>query len=598
MPIVYHNENTPSSFFASLRVRILKRWPGGVVYTTRNGVRTGGTHIEILSSRTRMHGRFGENLHSLIWGNTREGRDAHLIGTGGAGISSAKYRELIAARKLIGKVVAGRLLSDDDAIRLKHYDGGFTRLRSALVKRADMVNATAGRPNRIPFEKAYRAIERVYGEGFASKFVPADDRDGCAVHVDDGAWALNEQGVAQFYVVLSENFDEFRTASGDRFIRTAVRDRRPSPASEFREVTVNYAARSWLEYNGYSYNDEEGRYVHDDFVSDDDEDGEDEDGLYDYHSSSSRRRSCVKRHPSMEGDALKDDNITLGFEAEIQVPERYTCVKQLNADDVLRKVTVMEHDGSLSEDDGFETITGWSTMPTVVEWGERYCRVVSRQDYYTDGAGLHIAVGGLSQLHVARVYGFVFDRGNRPLLRDMAGRDYNSYSTDFYFMKEVKDARYEWDQFRTVERPAPTAFTSRKITANMAIVTKKSASQGRYSALNYRRAEYAGTLEWRMFEATGNATRMTARLQFVWAVSKYTDPALCNPLTMDGFLHALVTDPLLRRHTEALREYIVRTEAHQCRFPDFARAVTELRQRKEKKVAHIATRKQAETAPA
>lgn len=584
MTIVYNSELEPNSFLIGLRKRILKRWPGGVVATTRNGVPLGGAHVEVLSNRTRLYGPIGASIVTLNIGNSRHGRDLLASALGASDLKAVRRM-----RRAVGAMVAGRMPAEDDAIAAKYHHATHSCLALALERKAARV--ARGEAKVTPFEKVYNVVNAVLGHGrgggIASNLAPASDCKGSALHADSGEWAVDPAGISIFYRDVPDDYSPFRTATGAAAMSMVRPEWRPGTTSVYVDVVATYAHRNWLVRNNYFWDGVLDAYVHPDYRSD--EDGEDEDGLCEYHSDSSRRHTCVRRHPSMESDALKDDTITLGFEAEIQVPERYSCIKALNADEVLRSVTVLEHDGSLNEEDGFETITGWSTMPTVVEWGERYCNVVSRQGYYTDSAGLHIAVGGLTQLHVARVYGFVFDRGNRPLLRDMAGRDYNSYSTDFYFMKEVKGAGYEWERFRTVERPAPTAFTSRKIAANMAIVAKKSASQGRYSALNYRRGGgYDGTLEWRLFEATGNATRMTARLQFVWAVSKYTDPALCNPLTTDGFLRALVTDPLLRRHTEALREYIVRTAAHQCRFPAFARAVTELRQRKEKKAAHLA----------
>lgn len=506
-------------------------------------------------------------------------------------MSRSELASMYSARKLCGAIAGGRLPKNWAELRARctHTHVAEGQLGASLTQ-LSLRYRDLGRRSPVSFSKVYEATQTVFGTAMANKLRIFTDT-GAVGHVDHGIYAIQPDGSWGFLNDISDDYYTFVTVLGtDNIQYSTTLPYSGAPTT----ISCTLAHRDWLEAHRYYERNE--TYYHEYYVGpsdefedeDEDEDEDSRDGLEGYHSSSRQRDRAVRLHESIEGDALKGDRLTLGFEAEIQTTDaRREAVAKIKAEPVLSQVTVCESDGSLNSSDGFETITGWSTMPTVCDWAERYCNIISGFDYYTDNAGLHIAVGGLTQLHVARVYGFVFDTANRPLLRDMAGRDYNSYAGNFSFQNWKGEGRYGYAEAR-LGVPVEN-FKHRRIAANVVSIAKKGPGSGRYSGLNYRSAgdRYGGTLEWRLFEATGSSVRLVARLQFVWAVCKYTDPTACNPLTTDDFLAALVHDPYLRRHTKELREYIVRTSQHEARFPAFATQVKELRQRALKKQTHL-----------
>lgn len=313
-------------------------------------------------------------------------------------------------------------------------------------------------------------------------------------------------------------------------------------------VVWNHAYQSFVlaDEFGAEEADEDDEYSDDYYDSDDYDDDE---YLLDYHSSGESRRNAVRFQAPAEDDPLKTDTLTLGFEAELNVTGRKRCVVELK--EALGRVAIFEHDGSLNGERGFETITGWSTLGTVREWGKAYCEVVSCYDYDTESAGLHITTSALTQTHLARVFGFIFARENSALVRFIAGRGFNSYADNYTFCAGLSGKH---------------TYTPRSIAANVIQRAKSDAfSNARYLAIHPRNSgtsdRYRGTVEWRLFKGTGNVKRMLARLEFVWAVTKFVDPARCNELTAAAFEEALVSDPFLRKHTPNLRAYIATSNA-------------------------------------
>lgn len=450
--------------------------------------------------------------------------------------------------------------------------------------------------------KVFAAVQHLVPE--AGTWLQREFRSGCLVPTSNGMYVVTYMGSvtyeASFLLTTSWRNDmgtyaPFVTANGHALVSCAVK---PSGIAAIDEsvqgvISCSLAYGPYMDsHMDYEWDDNNDRYRHTNFFEedddyDDDEDERNRDGLYEYHSSGSHRSKAVAYHKPMDTDSLRDDKLTLGFEAEIQIDGRIRALDKIRADNVLNKVSILEEDGSLDSRTGFEMVTGWSTLHTVCDWSTRFCDIVSEYEYSVENAGLHIAVGGLTELHVARVYGFVFDEANRPLLRDLAGRDYNEYAGKFYFMN------FSHGYWRAADRQPPCA--ARKVAANTIKVVQSGESSSRYGALNYRKYDYAGTLEWRMFSATGSATRMQARLQFVWAVCKYVDPLLCNPLTTEGFLKALTKDLHLRRNTQVLRDYIVRSKARKEVFPVFASEVSKIQERENKKLLFEHAKKTANT---
>jgi hypothetical protein len=294
----------------------------------------------------------------------------------------------------------------------------------------------------------------------------------------------------------------------------------------------------------------------DDEPHDDDYVEEDENGLLDYHSNGTMRCEHVCGHLPMVDDPLKDDPLKLGFEAEVNIESRRrSCLEQLKQ--VIGEIGVCEHDGSLTPGQGFEFVTGWSTLGTVKSWARAYCDVVNSYDHNFEEAGLHITTSALSALHVARIMGFVFDASNRNLVRHVAGRDYNHFARDY------SDIRTRYG--------AEIAKTQRTVAAHY---VKHPRNHPRYQAINPRSRDdrYSNTIEWRMFKATVNPRSMQARLEFVWAVTKYCNPLRCETLTVTAFVHALINDHMMRRHTPCLRAYLTRTEGLREVYPTLAAA--------------------------
>lgn len=316
-------------------------------------------------------------------------------------------------------------------------------------------------------------------------------------------------------------------------------------------VVWNHAYQSFVlaDEFGAEEADEDDEYSDDGDDSDYYDDSDGDEYLLDYHSSGESRRNAVRFQAPAEDDPLKTDTLTLGFEAELNVTGRKRCVVELK--EALGRVAIFEHDGSLDGERGFETITGWSTLGTVREWGKAYCEVVSCYDYDTESAGLHITTSALTQTHLARVFGFIFARENSALVRFIAGRGFNGYADNYTFCAGLSGKH---------------TYTPRSIAANVIQRAKSDAfSDARYLAIHPRNSgtsdRYRGTVEWRLFRGTGNVKRMLARLEFVWAVTKFVDPARCNELTAAAFEEALVSDPFLRKHTPNLRAYIATSSA-------------------------------------
>jgi len=65
---------------------------------------------------------------------------------------------------------------------------------------------------------------------------------------------------------------------------------------------------------------------------------------------------------------------------------------------------------------------------------------------------------------------------------------------------------------------------------------------------------------------------MLARLEFVWSATKFTDPMRCEKLTAKAFLHALIHDHYLRKHTSSLRSYLHDSIYVQDSHPAFCEA--------------------------
>lgn len=406
-----------------------------------------------------------------------------------------------------------------------------------------------------------------------------EETTGCVVARASTIAVLVEPNEVRHFVELDFDTAEFVTRNHTRGWRGNDALGNPTLAT-IADVEV-LEAEDYVPIDGVYYHP----YIAEDYRHGGDEDeDEDESGLLDYHSYGSERARAVRYHAPDASDPLAADPFTLGFEAEIQVPARYRIVQRIKRDPVLSRVAILEEDGSLCSRTGFETVTGWSTLNEVCRWADAYGEALKDSDYNVDNCGLHIAVGGMSNLHVARVMGFVFDEDNRPLLRDMAGRDYNGYAKDYRFISDPYGGA----------RPNQPAHTARRVAANSAKAITAGWEHSRYLGLNYRNdGDYNGTLEWRLFAGSGNATRIKARLQFVWAVTHYTKPALCNELTMSGFLTALMRDPHLRRHTAVLRDYIVRTAQHKARFPTFAEHADMLNKKELKKKAYEAEKRTA-----
>lgn len=503
--------------------------------------------------------------------------------------------------RLVGGVVVGRLSPDapkvwDEAI-------GHSRtyvLQKSLTKIHQRV--MEGKMRKPDGERVYAALRALEPR----KPLAVDGGSGCLFFEEQGHYVRSGDGECVFVTYEGEQPQlEYFVEEGGATNVIAIPRRTGISALDLETGSrvCHQGLRSYFEaHREYSWHAWRGRYESIDYehpyYEDDgesDEDRENDDGLLEYHSGGPERRKAVRYHEPMDGDALKGDRLTLGFEAEIEIPGRHQAIHEIKSDPVLSSVSILEEDGSLSDRNGFEMVTGWSSLHTVCDWGRRFCEVTSKYDYNVDDAGLHIAAGGLTELHVARIYGFVFDEFNRPLLRDLAGRDYNSYAGRFRFKEYQKYGSY----WREKDSQPHAPLRARKVAAHAAKLVNAGASD-RYVALNYRgdSNDYAGTLEFRLFKGTGNATRMRARLQFVWALCKYTDPLLCNPLTVEGFLRALASDVCLRRHTQTLREYIVRTQEHKTRYPAFSNEMTKIKTKENKKLLFEQSKKAKLALPA
>lgn len=300
--------------------------------------------------------------------------------------------------------------------------------------------------------------------------------------------------------------------------------------------TTRYGDSHFNEFDGVYFSDIDAYYEArggDDEDEDEDEDDNSAGSLDGYHSAD---RYFTERNvtPSLAA---------LGVELEVYAADRSDVVESLrdNFDDL-----ILEKDGSLDEDYGFEIVTqpyGPSEWADLAPQLLKHLREQGAKGYQTPGEhryGIHVNVHRrhFSPLAEARIMFMLCDRKNRDFVRAIAQRE-NIYSANMDMGCFVTPSIYNITDGGGLRS---TVSSKRKLVG-----------AGRYCPINWQ----SNIAEFRIFNSTLNEVSFMKNLEFVWALIGWTKDATGSSHDHRDFIKWMNT-PQQRRIYPNLINYLSR----------------------------------------
>lgn len=244
----------------------------------------------------------------------------------------------------------------------------------------------------------------------------------------------------------------------------------------------------------------------------DEDDEDDGDYLPGYHSSSRRfsHKNASGKYPS------------IGVELEVCASgSRGAVLSELRRQYAVPGELILERDGSLDDDYGFEIVTN----PMGREEWEQFAPTLLRRLVDLDvrgyqepagrGYGIHVNIGRehFSPLAEARIMMFLTAASNVDFVRSVAQRSY-IYNAD-YDIGSVRSpnvgavGRYLFDVSQRI--PGTSRYYRRKIYG-----------RGKFCPVNWKSSPEVA--EFRIFQSTLNEDSFMKNLEFVWALHAWTKP--------------------------------------------------------------------------
>jgi len=279
--------------------------------------------------------------------------------------------------------------------------------------------------------------------------------------------------------------------------------------------TSDLVTRRWANSNSnVIWNDVNSFYYHESISLDsndredeysDDGDDDDDDGLADYHDSN-RNFEIHQVNPH----AIYRNMPPLGLELEVYASERWNAVQSMrNFRDAIGEI-ILERDGSLSEEHGFEIITDplgyteWQMMgPKLCEKAKKTCVAYQHPD--DNNYGIHITLSRqhLSPLQEARMMLFMTATENADFMRVISQREgIYSARVDIGSMEKARQTIFNLGQLG--EDP----WNGKR---------KKIQGCGKYAPINFK--DYLAEI--RIFQATLHTPSFMKNLEFVWALIEW-----------------------------------------------------------------------------
>lgn len=332
----------------------------------------------------------------------------------------------------------------------------------------------------------------------------------------------------------SERMDEYIPESDAHPVYYSVQAWRNEDAGDY---TTNDYGRRHLNGNdsvGFFSDVDDWYTAHGEYYgTDDDDDGRD--GLRDYHNSSRHFEEQV-RTPAL-GPAL-------GVELEVYAQDsRRGTVREIRES---FPDLILERDGSLDEDQGFEIVTQPMGVPEWEDYAKRLlshlqdCNVVAYNDPAGDGYGIHVNIHRrhFSPLAEARIMMMMCSEENASFVRAVAQRE-------AIYRGDVDIGQYESDNLTVGSlgslRPRPhPEHAQRKIYG-----------RGKYAPVNWQ----DNIAEFRIFQSTLSLDSFMKNLEFVWALHAWTKPESATGSSFDhkDFVRWLNTSARRRQYPHLVK---------------------------------------------
>ncbi len=310
----------------------------------------------------------------------------------------------------------------------------------------------------------------------------------------------------------------------------------------YEHGTFDYITESYGdECSHIEWDSNAGAYLHESVCPRDNDEDNRSDGLAGYHSAT--RRFVVR---SAQPNALYQNMPALGLELEVYSDERRDTVRSLKNDFSPVGKIILERDGSLSEDCGFEIITDPLGHPEWLDMGPRLCEHLLEQGasaYNTRGNyGIHITLERrhLTTLQEARMFLFMIARENREFMKAIAQRN-AIYNAETWQMGNVNKSYQRINTIGGVDRYS---------------TGKKLIGVGKYCPINFK----DHLAEIRIFQATLCVPSFMKNLEFVWALIEWVRDSSGTSWNHTVFVKWLSARGNARRDYPNLYTYLLRPQ--------------------------------------
>lgn len=310
------------------------------------------------------------------------------------------------------------------------------------------------------------------------------------------------------------------------------------------KITNDFANDEGLEWSDYAeafYNaDEVALEDHFDDSCEEDEN----DGLADYHDTS-RDFEIYQLNPN----TLYKNMPPLGVEIEVYSESRYSAIQSMRSFKPIGQI-ILERDGSLSEECGFEIITDplgydeWKDMgPRLCKHAAKYSVAYNHPD--ENDYGIHITLDRsyLSPLQEARLFLFMTAEENLAFMRAIAQRN------------GIYSARMDIGSLNKARQTITTLGGLDSVyNHQQEKYHKKILGAGKYAPINFK----GHLAEIRIFQATLHAPSFMKNLEFVWAMVEWLRASTGTLWHHEDFVKWLGQRSVARHDYANLYDYLIR----------------------------------------
>lgn len=332
---------------------------------------------------------------------------------------------------------------------------------------------------------------------------------------------------------------------------------------------VEYATREFLRMGDFRWSDVADAYVHESvYVEEDDEDDEDDwdsdddddysrDGLRDYHGAR-RDFVIINKTPNVPFKGAPALGLELEVYANDSRRDAVTAVKEMQ--NVIGGL-ILERDGSLDEEQGFEIISDPLGFTEWQDFGPRLCKTVSEEAdciaYTAEGQyGIHLTFDNtcLTALQQARMMMFMSSEENADFVRVIAQRK-NIYRGDIDIGSLGKEDQKIFRIGGLSNNYAKDERGRIKYDKNNnAMYVKQFVGKGKYCPINLK----GNLCEVRIFRATLHPESFMKNIEFIYAMIEWLRGSTGNSWHYMDFVKWLGKRPRVAKDYPHLLTYLRR----------------------------------------